>query len=64
MCLECGHVSFFGRNPMAVLGPIERQKLMRAGNAELDRKLSLEEKRRKELEEKGQALPGDEHTGI
>jgi hypothetical protein len=64
MCLDCGIVSFFGRNPMAVLGPIERQKLMRQGNNELDRKLSLEEKRRKELEDKGRPLPGDEHTGI
>ena len=49
---------------MSVLGPLERQKLVRDASPELDRKMRLEEKRRQELETKGQALPGDDHTGV
>lgn len=64
MCLNCGHISFFGRTPLAVLGPLERQKLLRDASPELERKMRLEEKRRQELEAKGQALPGDDHTGV
>lgn len=64
MCLECGYISFYGRTPLAVLGPLERQKLLRDASPDLDRKMRLEEKRRQELEAKGQALPGDDHTGI
>lgn len=64
MCLDCGNITFYGRHPMSVLGPLERQKLLRSGDPDLDRKLRLEEKRREELERKGQALPGDDHTGV
>ena len=64
MCLDCGLVSFYGRSPMSVLGPLERQKLVRDASPELDRKMRPEEKRRQELETKGQALPGDDHTGV
>jgi hypothetical protein len=64
MCLNCGHLEFFGREPLAVLDPLERQQLLRAASPELDKKLAREEKRRKEQEKKGQALEGDEHKGV
>lgn len=64
MCLKCGHIEFYGRNPMAVLDPLERQKMLRVENPELEKKLSREEKRRKELEKKGLPVEGDEHIGI
>lgn len=64
MCLDCGHIQFFGRSPQAVLDPLERQQHIREQNPELDKKLKKEEKKRKELEQKGQPLSGDEHTGI
>jgi len=64
MCLKCGHVEFYGRNPLAVLDPMERQRMLRTDNPELDKKLSREEKRRKELEKKGLPVEGDEHVGI
>jgi len=64
MCLECGHVQFFGRNPLAVLDPLERQDKLRHDNPELDKKLTREEKRKKELEQKGQPLEGDDHLGV
>src|SRR5512141_3307571 len=40
MCLKCGHIEFYGRNPTAVLDPLERQRLLRAENPELEKKLS------------------------
>jgi hypothetical protein len=64
MCLECGHIEFYGRNPQAVLDPLERQQRMRQKYPELDKKMSREERRRKELEESGQPLDGDEHLGV
>ena len=64
MCLSCGHISFYGRQPMSVLDPIERQQLLRDENPALDRKLKREEKRRSELEKKGRPLESDDHTGI
>jgi hypothetical protein len=64
MCLECGHIQFFGRNPRAVLDPLERQAKLRRESPELDARMSVEEKRQAELEQKGQALPGDEHKGV
>ncbi len=64
MCLNCGKVEFYGRNPLAVLDPLERQQHLRKLEPELDRKMRREEKRRKELEDKGQPLPGEEHVGI
>ena len=64
MCLKCGHVSFFGRHPQAVLDPLERQKVLRSEIPELDKKLTREEKKRKELEKKGLPLESDDHTGI
>lgn len=64
MCLKCGHIEFYGREPLAVLDPLQRQQLMRDANPELDKKMSREEKRRKELEKKGLPLESDEHTGI
>jgi hypothetical protein len=64
MCLNCGHVSFYGRHPLSVLDPIERQQHLRAEIPEVDKKLRREEKRKKELEQKGQPLPGDEHLGL
>lgn len=64
MCLKCGRIEFYGRAPMAVLDPLERQRRLRVDFPQLDRKLSLEEKRRKELEAKGLPLEGDEHTGV
>jgi hypothetical protein len=64
MCLECGHVQFFGRTPRAVLDPLERQAKLRREMPELDARLTVEEKRRAELEQNGQALPGDEHKGV
>jgi hypothetical protein len=64
MCLKCGHVEFYGRDPLAVLDPLERQQLLRSQNPELEKKLSREEKRRKEQEKKGLPLEGDEHKGL
>jgi hypothetical protein len=64
MCLDCGHVQQFGRTPRAVLDPLERQQLLRKEMPELDTRLKVEEKRRAELEKKGQPLGGDEHTGV
>jgi len=64
MCLNCGHIQFFGREPLAVLDPIERQQKLRRDFPELDSKLTREEKRRKEQEKKGLPLEGDEHTGV
>ncbi|MDQ3023855.1 MAG: hypothetical protein M3R04_05655 [bacterium] len=64
MCLSCGHVSFYGRSPLAVLDPIERQQHLRAVEPELDRKMLREEKRRKELEKKGLPVDSDEHVGV
>jgi hypothetical protein len=64
MCLECGHVQFFGRNPRAVLDPLERQDLLRHEHPDLDARLKQEEKRRKELEGKGLPLDSDDHLGV
>jgi hypothetical protein len=64
MCLQCGKIEFYGRNPMAVLDPMERQRMLRDKYPELDKKMSREERRRKELEKKGLPFDGDEHTGI
>ena len=64
MCMTCGHIQFFGRDPLAVLDPLERQAHLRRENPELDRKMTREEKKRKEQEKKGLPLEGDEHTGI
>ena len=64
MCLECGHIQFFGREPRAVLDPLERQDKLRRESPELDARMKVEEKRKAELEQKGQALPGDEHKGV
>lgn len=64
MCLECGHVQFFGRNPRAVLDPLERQDLLRQENPDLDARLKQEEKRRKELESKGLPFDSDDHLGV
>ena len=64
MCLQCGHIEFYGRSPLAVLDPIARQRWLREKNPELDKKLAREEKRRKELEQKGLPLEGDEHKGV
>jgi hypothetical protein len=64
MCLNCGHIEFYGRSPLAVLDPLERQRHLRADNPELDKKMRQEEKRREELEEKQQPLPGDDHLGV
>ncbi len=64
MCLSCGLVRFYGRNPLAVLDPLERQQHLRRGDPALDKKLSREEKRRKELEQKGLPLDSDEHVGV
>jgi hypothetical protein len=64
MCLNCGHIEFYGRNPKAVLDPIERQQQLRAEEPELDRKMRREEKRRKEQETKGLPVDSDEHVGI
>ena len=64
MCLSCGHINFYGRQPMSVLDPIERQQMLRDENPSLDRKLRREEKRRDELEKKGRPLDSDDHTGI
>jgi hypothetical protein len=64
MCLNCGHVDFYGRQPLAVLGPIERQQYIRASSPELARKMELEERRQAEKEEKTKPLPGDDHLGV
>jgi hypothetical protein len=64
MCLSCGHVDFFGRSPLAVLDPVERQQFLRASEPELDKKMRREEKTRKEREKKGQPVDSDEHVGI
>ncbi len=64
MCLGCGHISFYGRQPMSVLDPMERQQMLRDENPSLDKKLKREEKRRNELEKKGRPLESDDHTGI
>ena len=64
MCLECGHIEFYGRTPLAVLDLLERQRLLRVKNPELDKKMAREERRRKELEKTGQPLEGDEHLGV
>jgi hypothetical protein len=64
MCLNCGNVQFFGRQPLAVLGPLERQQYIRASNPALARKMELEEKRRKEKEQREEALPGEDHLGV
>lgn len=64
MCLKCGLITFYGREPLAVLGPIERQQYVIEQNPELGKKMELEKRRRKELEKKGQPLPGEEHTGV
>ena len=64
MCLSCGHISLYGRQPMSVLDPIERQQMLRDENPTLDRKLKREEKRRAEQEKKGRPLESDDHTGI
>jgi hypothetical protein len=64
MCLSCGHINLYGRQPMSVLDPMERQQLLRDENPALDKKLRREEKRRGELEKKGRPLESDDHTGI
>ena len=64
MCLNCGHIEFYGRSPLAVLDPLERQRFIRKEHPDLDRKLKREEKRRKEKEKRGLPLESDEHTGI
>jgi hypothetical protein len=64
MCLKCGHIEFYGREPLAVLDPLQRQQLLRASSPELDKKMTREEKRRRELEGKGLPLDGEEHTGV
>lgn len=64
MCLKCGHIEFYGRTPLAVLDPLERQQHLRADNPELDKKMRREDKRRKELEDKGQPLADDDHVGV
>jgi hypothetical protein len=64
MCLSCGHIQFFGRDPLAVLDPLERQAHLRREHPDLDSKLAREEKRKKELEEKGLPLEGDDHVGV
>jgi hypothetical protein len=64
MCLQCGHIEFYGRSPLAVLDPIERQQHLRASEPELDRKMRVEEKRRKEKQPKGQPLDSDDHVGV
>lgn len=64
MCLDCGNVQFFGRQPRAVLDPLERQDLLRKENPDLDKKLTREEKRRRELEDKGLPLDSDDHLGV
>lgn len=64
MCLKCGLVQFYGRDPLAVLDPLERQRFLRQENPDLDKKLKREEKRRKEREKKGLPLESDEHTGV
>jgi hypothetical protein len=64
MCLDCGHIEFYGRTPLAVLDLLERQRLLRQKNPKLDKKLAREERRRKELEKTGQPLESDEHVGV
>jgi hypothetical protein len=64
MCLECGYIQQFGQSPRSVLDPLERQQKLRQETPELDARMKVEEKRRSELEKKGQALPGDEHKGV
>lgn len=64
MCLDCGHVQLFGQSPRAVLDPLERQQKLRKEAPELDARLKVEEKRKAELEKKGQPLGSDEHTGV
>jgi hypothetical protein len=64
MCLKCGHIEFYGRAPLSVLDPLERQKRLRMDFPQLDKKLTVEEKRRKELEAKGLPLESDDHTGV
>jgi hypothetical protein len=64
MCLKCGLISFFGRQPLAVLSPMERQQLLMRDNPELDKKMKQESRRKKELETKGQPVSGDEHIGV
>ena len=49
MCLKCGHVSFYGRSPQAVLDPLERQRELRTEFPTLDKKLTLEEKKKKAM---------------
>lgn len=64
MCLNCGHIEFYGRSPLAVLDPLERQQQLRAVEPELDKKLRREEKRKKEKEPKGTPMEGEDHIGI
>lgn len=51
MCTSCGFVEFYGRTPMAVLDPIERQKLVKEEFPELKEHLEKEEDRIKEAAE-------------
>jgi hypothetical protein len=64
MCLQCGHIEFYGRSPLAVLDPLERQQHLRASEPALDSKMRREEKRRKEKQPKTSPLDGDEHVGV
>lgn len=48
MCMSCGFVEFYGRTPLSVLDPIERQKLIREEFPELKEHL---EKARDEIEQ-------------
>lgn len=64
MCLKCGHIQFFGRSPLAVLDPIERQEQLRKDNPALDSKLRREEKKRKESETRESHLDSDDHIGV
>lgn len=64
MCLSCGYINLYGRQPMSVLDPMERQQLLRDENPALDKKLRREEKRRGELEKQGRPLDSDDHTGV
>ncbi len=48
MCTSCGFVEFYGRTPMSVLDPIERQKLIREEFPELKEHL---EKTRDEIDQ-------------
>jgi len=64
MCLKCGFIEFYGRNPLVVLDPVKRQEYIKEQFPELKKKLEEEKKKLEELESLIKPPEGDEHKGV